>query len=109
MRAIGGYFELELNQFKEYHANDIKLNTGRNALEYILTSKQYTKIYLPFFSCDVLLEPIKRLNIIFEFYSINELFEPIFDFSKIRGGEVFLYTNYFGLNDRNIFHISKKC
>ncbi len=109
MNAIGGYFELELGMREEFHPKAIKLNTGRNAFEYILIVKQYKKVYIPYYTCDVLLEPLKKLNVIFEFYSINELFEPIFDFSKIKEGEVFLYTNYFGLNNGNVFNVSKKC
>ena len=109
MKAVGGYFELELNQFEEYHPTAIKLNTGRNAFEYILSAKQYKKVYMPYYTCDVLLEPINKLNISVEYYSINELFEPLFDFSKIKEGEVFLYTNYFGLNNRNVSNVSKKC
>lgn len=41
MKAIGGYFELELPYSEEYHKNALRLNTGRNAFEYILRSKKY--------------------------------------------------------------------
>jgi hypothetical protein len=33
--SIGGYFELELSRGEEYHSDAIRLNTGRNAFEYI--------------------------------------------------------------------------
>ena len=46
MNSIGGYFELELQRGKEYHEHAVKLNTGRNALKYILKVKEYEKIYL---------------------------------------------------------------
>ena len=59
---IGGYFQLELNKDREYHDKAIALNTGRNALEYILRAKIFKKIYLPFYTCDVLLEPLKKLK-----------------------------------------------
>ena len=36
MKTIGGYFELELKKNEEYHKDALSLNTGRNALEYIL-------------------------------------------------------------------------
>jgi len=35
MNSIGGYFELELLRREEYHKNAIRLNTGRNAFEYV--------------------------------------------------------------------------
>jgi hypothetical protein len=107
--AIGGYFELELNKNSEYHRNAVRLNTGRNALEYILDVNNYRKIYLPYFTCDVLLQPIKSLEIEFEFYNINEQFEPVFDYSKVQPVECFLYTNYFGLKDSFVKQLSKKC
>lgn len=68
MTAIGGYFGLELNNKNEYHSKAIRLNTGRNALEYILRTKKYHKIYLPYYTCKVLLEPIIKLNLLYEFY-----------------------------------------
>ncbi len=109
MKAIGGYFELELNKNIEYHQNALRLNTGRNALEYILEASCYRKIYLPYFTCDVLLQPIKSLEIEFEFYNIDEQFEPDFDYSKIQSVECFLYTNYFGLKDSFVKQLSEKC
>ena len=99
MKAIGGYFELELNKKGGYHQEAIRLNTGRNAFEYILLANSYTKVYLPFFTCDVLLEPLKKHQIAFEFYKIDEQFEPLFDYNIVQSKEVFLYINYFGLKD----------
>ncbi len=96
---IGGYFELEFNNSGEFHYDAIKLNTSRNALEYILLANQYEKIYLPYFTCEVILEPIKKYKIDFEFYFIDEKLEPIFDYTKIKEKETFLYTNYFGIKD----------
>ena len=109
MKAIGGYFELELKKNEEYHKDALSLNTGRNALEYILKTNTYTKLYIPYFTCDVLLQPILKLKLKFEFYSIDEKLEPIFDFSKIEEGECFLYTNYFGLKDSFVKQLPQKC
>ncbi len=108
MSAIGGYFELELNKQGEYHQDAIRLNTGRNALEYIILANSYKKIYIPYFTCGVLLQPLNKNNIIYEFYHIDENLEPVFDFSKIKD-EAFLYTNYFGLKDNYILNLSGKC
>lgn len=109
MDSIGGYFGLELSKSKEFHKNAIRLNTGRNALEYVLLANSYKKIYLPYFTCNVLLEPITKLNIQVIFYSINKSLEPIFDYNKIKHAEAFLYTNYFGLKDNFVKTLSKKC
>lgn len=109
MEEIGGYFELELRKGKEYHQNAIRLNTGRNAFEYILRAKSYTKVYLPYYTCDVMLEPINKLNLKYDFYPIDSTFNPIFDFSLIKENDVFVYTNYFGICDGQVKIISKKC
>lgn len=109
-KSIGGYFELELNNLNSvFHENAIELNTGRNALEYILKAKAIQKIYIPYFTCDVLLEPLRKLEIPYEFYSINEQLEPIFDFSVLEVKDGFLYTNYFGLKDSYIRQLSLFC
>lgn len=109
MRPIGGYFELELWNGEEFHQKAIRLNTGRNALEYILLANAYRKIYIPFYTCDVILEPLEKHNIIFEFYSIDANFEPLFDFTTVKQNEAFLYTNYFGLKDKYIEVLTGVC
>lgn len=108
-KPIGGYFELELNNGQEYHQNAIRLNTGRNAFEYILRAKQYKKVYLPFYTCNVMLEPIQKLNIGYEFYSIDKFFKPIFDFSNIHVDEVFVYNNYFGICEKQVKEVAAIC
>lgn len=109
MNAIGGYFELELRSGEEYHKDAIKLNTGRNAFEYILRANKYKKVYLPYYTCDVMLEPIKKLNLDFEFYKIDKNFVPIFNFLKVLLTDVFVYTNYFGVCDNQVKVVSHKC
>lgn len=99
MEAIGGYFSLELPLYEEYHKNAIRLNTGRNCLEYILRARKYSKVYIPYYTCEVVLEPFKKLNISYEFYHINLDFEIVDDI-KLAGNEALLYTNYFGLKQR---------
>ncbi len=97
--AIGGYFELELNSGEEYHSTAIRLNSGRNALEYILKVNGYHKIYLPFYSCQAILQPIIKLGIPYQYYSINENLEIENDLPLINKREALLYINYFGLKD----------
>lgn len=108
-KAIGGYFELELPKGEEYHKSAIRLNTGRNAFEYILRAKQYKKVYLPYYTCDVMLEPIEKLELEVEFYHIDENLLPQFDYSKIKTTEAFVYTNYFGVCDNNVDIVAQQC
>jgi len=99
MKVIGGYFELELNHGIEYHKGALGLNLARTSFEYILRAKKVTKVLMPYFTCEVMLEPLIRTGVDFEFYSIDENLEPVYDYSKLKASEYFLYTNYFGVKD----------
>ncbi|KGE14145.1 hypothetical protein [Sphingobacterium deserti] len=102
-KAIGGYFGIELPIYNNGFFNNSKnlfttfLNSGRNAFEYILILKQVRRIHIPYYTCDVLLEPLLKLNIAYEFYDVNDRLEPIFNFNQLSQSDFFLYTNYFGL------------
>lgn len=107
--AIGGYFELELSKSENKDDRSfIELNSARNCLEYILAAKKYTKIYIAYYTCDVILEPIRKLNIPYEFYDVDTNLEPLFDCSSIKETEVLLYTNYFGIKDNFIRNWTKE-
>lgn len=108
MQSIGGYFELAdyeatANGFP--HKDGILLNTGRNAFEYILrTLGVVHRIYLPLYTCDVLLEPLIKLHIPWAYYHVDaklEIADPI----QPQDGEYIVVTNYFGLKDTYISSI----
>ena len=101
MDAIGGYFSLELPFCKEYHKNAIRLNTGRNCLEYILRARRIKKVYVPYYTCEAVMEPINKLGVLYEYYHIDIHFE-IRDRFTLQSDEALLYTNYFGLKQRYI-------
>lgn len=108
MTGIGGYFQLELNKFIEFHDHAIRLNSGRNALHYALIANNISKIHIPYFTCDVVLDTVIKSGIPFEQYNINGDFEPIFNFQKLKKSESFLYTNYFGLKNKYIAQLEFK-
>lgn len=107
MEAIGGYFSLELPLREEYHKEAIKLNTGRNCLEYILRARKYGKVYIPYYTCEVVLEPFKKLGISFEFYHVDINFE-IRDKFTLNANEGLLYTNYFGLKQQYVEQLAEQ-
>ena len=107
MEAIGGYFSLELPQREEYHKDAIRLNTGRNCLEYILRVRGYKKVYVPYYTCEAVMEPINKLGIPYEFYHIDIHFE-MRDRFTLKEGEALLYTNYFGLKQRYVEQLAEK-
>lgn len=109
MRTIGGYFELaDYEEGVFPHQNGILLNTGRNALEYILRSLDEVKrVYLPYYTCEVVLEPLKKLHIPWEFYHINTNFE-IEDEIHPNKGEYIIANNYFGIKDAYIHTLAER-
>lgn len=107
-KPIGGYFELQLDFSHStfLHDNLYCVNSGRNALELILRNITDIKsVCIPYFTCDVVLEPFKKLNIPTQFYHIDESLE-IKDFIDLKNGEYLLYTNYFGIKDK---YVRKLC
>lgn len=107
MDAIGGYFSLELPLCEEYHKDAIRLNTGRNCLEYILRARKYNKVYIPYYTCEVILEPFKKLGIDYEFYHININLELAYDI-KLNKDNALLYTNYYGLKQHYVEKLAAK-
>ena len=97
---------MELRHGGHYHQEAVRLNTARNSFEYVLRSRQYSKVYIPYYTCEVMLEPIDKLGIEVEFYYINESLEPI-STPLLKKNEAFLYTNYFGLKQHCVKHLSE--
>lgn len=87
---------MELREGEHYHRNAIRLNTASNCFEYVLRARNYAKVYIPYYTCEVMLVPIRKLHIEHEFYHIDEKLEPT-NLPKLDANEAFLYTNYFGL------------
>ena len=103
--AIGGYFELELSKGEHYHKGALRLNTARNCLEYIMLAREYVKVYIPYYTCEVMLQPFHKYHIAYEFYQINKFLEPTV-IKPLRKDEAFLYTNYFGVKQSCVKKLS---
>lgn len=95
MIEIGGYIELDTYRLPMLHENAIKLNCGRNALAYLIESKNIKKLYIPKFNCDCITDLCKRMNIDIDTYSIDKSFRPIFN-KELNAGECFYLINYYG-------------
>ena len=97
MKNIGGFFELEIPKgYSLFHDEAIKLSTGRACLHVILKVNNYTKVYLPFYCCDALFEPLDLLGINYEFYNINSNLELDFNID-LKATEAIIYCNFFGI------------
>ena len=68
MKELGGYLELEINDLGSvFHDQAYALNSGRNALQLILENFEYSKIYIPYFTCYTVLQPIEKVGLPYEF------------------------------------------
>lgn len=99
--AIGGYFELELLGGSEFHKGKVALNSGRNALKYILQRLRPSKLLLPRYLCEAVMQPVQDLDISYAFYTINEQLDPV-GLDRFDTDNAVLYINYFGLKDRTV-------
>lgn len=104
-KTIGGYFELEtVRQLKDHpHAGAFHLNSGRHALEFILRSqnKLPKAIWLPYYTCNSVTQPLIRLGIPFKFYHINSQFE-LEQSVNLAPDEMIIVNDYFGIKDQYV-------
>ena len=110
VNAIGGYFELADADCEcgRMPVDGIALNTCRNALEYIILQLFDAKrIYVPYYTCEAVIEPLKRLPVEYVFYHINEQLE-IADEIALQDGDYLIVNNYFGIKDAYIAELSEK-
>ena len=94
---LGGYLELELPASGEgFHETALALNSGRNALRYVLEARGTRSLALPRYICDSVLEPAVEMGIETTFYHLDDSFE-IVDEPEVGERCQLLYVNYFGL------------
>lgn len=103
---IGAYFGLELPSYGNIPQNrpgrSVMLNSGRNALEYILRHLPgITRLHLPAYSCTSLLQPLARLGIPHTAYRITPRLE-LEQLPRLRPNEHILYINYYALKEHYI-------
>lgn len=94
MKEIGGYIELDKYTGPMMHDDGVKLNCGRNALEYLIITKRIKKLYVPKFMCNSNDEILKKHNIDVKYFSIGMDFKPIIK-NRIEGEWLYL-VNYYG-------------
>lgn len=110
IKAIGGYFELADKDYEygRLPVEGIALNTCRNALEYIILQLSDAKrIFVPYYTCEAVIEPLKRLPVEYVFYHINEHLE-IADEIALLDGDYLIANNYFGIKDAYIVELAEK-
>ena len=110
IRAIGGYFELADKdcECSQMPVEGVALNTCRNALEYIILQLPDVKrVFIPYYTCEAVIEPLKRVHVEYVFYHINEHFE-IAENLVLQEGDYIIANNYFGIKDAYISKLADK-
>lgn len=115
MKEIGGYFGLDQFINNEYHKGLIALNTGRNALMYLIKAKKIKKLYIPYYLCNSIRDTLKKNGCDFEYYHIDDRFNPVFDnklqesFANTKARDEYIYVvNYFGQLTKDKVALLKK-
>lgn len=103
MKEIGGYFGLEAFSGREYHDTLIAVNSGRNALAYLLKARNIRKLYIPYFLCNSVSGVCQREGCSVEYYHIGKDFHPIFD-KQLSDDEWIYVVNFYGqiLNEQAV-------
>lgn len=91
IKSDGGYYN-------KYIAHKIDVDSGRSAIQYILESNDYNRIWLPVYNCPLVAErisAISRIKILW--YNLNDDFTPNIKKSEFQEGDVLLWVNYYGV------------
>lgn len=110
IKPIGGYFELaDVDSIRGgMPVEGVALNTCRNALEYILLQlTDAQRIYLPYYTCEAVVEPLKRLPVEYVFYHINEQLEMTEEL-VLEKGDYLIANNFFGVKDAYMARLAEK-
>ena len=108
MKEIGGFFEFEFDKKVEYYDDaTAKVNSGRNAINYILQASHTIRVYVPYFTCETVVEPIKTIGLEYVFYEIDKNLE-IKDIKPemLQENEKIIYINYFGIKNSYVDNLA---
>lgn len=99
MRPVGGYFQWEIvHGCQAIHREArLALKSGRACLRCLLECERPDTLWIPYYTCDAVLEPVAATSTTFRFYGIDgklEIEEPL---PGLKSGDRLLYINYFGL------------
>lgn len=86
---------MEMNLGLEFHDHGIALNSGRNALRYVIRARRIKKIWLPKLLCSAISDTCLDENVEISFYSVNDRLCPIL--TEVTNREDWVYLiNFYG-------------
>lgn len=93
-KEIGGYIELDSYRMPMFHAEGIKLNSGRGCLWYLLKVRNIKKIAIPRYCCDSVRDACIRVGVKFRYFEIDDNFLP--KSITLEENEWLYIVNYYG-------------
>lgn len=106
--AIGGYFSLEVQETNKNTVNKkVYLQSARACFQVLLESSEVSRVWLPYYICDAVVDTINELEVDIQYYSITKDFIPL-SFPVLKENDVFVYVNYFGVCDEQAKLILQK-
>lgn len=106
-KEIGGYLELDRYKLPMLHDEAIALNCGRSCLAYLIRAHHITKILLPKFLCNSVIDVCQKEQVLIRYYSINENFMPI-NINKTLNEWLYIVNYYGQLNNKELQQIIDK-
>lgn len=94
MKEIGGYIELDRYFLPMLHENAIKLNCGRNALAYLVRTKNIQRILMPSFLCSSCRNVLMKNGVAIRYYPVGPDFKPAG--ICLESGEWLYVVNFYG-------------
>ena len=95
MKEIGAYFGMEELINQEFYSGLLALNSGSNALLYLLKARKIKKLHIPYYLCDSVSNLLQKYNYEFEYYHVDQEFQPIFD-KELEPDEYLYIVNLYG-------------
>ena len=102
---IGGYFGLECYGAGSYHAGAVELNSGRNALRYLIRAYGIDNIFVPYFTCPAVWDALREEGCSIALYNIDDRFMPTARFPQ----DAYVLTNdWFGVSGGSVALLAGK-
>lgn len=100
---IGGYLDISANGALVLDKNAVYLNASRYCLEYIVRARKFSSVWLPYYGCHTLADTLKKLEVVVNFYYLNENLLPIIPNNARH--EPVVYINYYGLHTQHCLKV----
>lgn len=108
LKSIGGFFELETpSTGPGYHPDACALTNGRACMRWILEFEKPSRVYIPFYTCYALYEPMEEMGIEYVFYAIDEALDPV-RLPEPGPGELLVLINYYGLKNKLADNLTRR-